>query len=120
MQDNGKGADVFGAGVDYSKGGDDMRADVTSLDWNKFAHGKLEVKVNEKTYDAFIKQCEQRNITWHGGRNVDSPWQLYDEMPSFLKAIAEPPNEHIYILAVDGELKWSYKLYKDLDEYEFI
>ena len=91
-----------------------------SLDWDKFAHGKLEVKVNEKTYDAFIKQCEQRNITWHGGRNVDSPWQLYDEMPSFLKAIAEPPNEHIYILAVDGELKWSYKLYKDLDEYEFI
>jgi len=93
---------------------------VTSLDWNKFAHGKLEVKVNKKTYDAFIKECYQRGFTWYAGRKVDSPWQLYDEMHYSFKAMVEPPSEHIYISVVDGELKWSYRRDKALGEYEFV
>lgn len=92
----------------------------TSLDWDKFAHGKLEVKVNKKNYDAFMKQCEQRGLTWYAGRKVDSPWQLYDEMHYSFKAMVEPPSEHIYISVVDGELKWSCRRDKALGEYEFV
>lgn len=95
----------------------------TSLDWDKFAHGKLEVKVNKKTYDAFMKQCEQR-VFICGGLKEESPWKLFDEMPSFLKAVAEAisgaPGEHIYIAVVDGELKWGGKRVENLDEYEFV
>lgn len=94
----------------------------TSLDWDKFAHGKLAVKVTKKTYDAFIKLCEQRNFTWHCGQKFN-PWKMYDEMPSFLKALTdvrdEAPSEHIYISVVDGDLKWCAKR-TELDEYEFI
>ena len=92
----------------------------TSLDWDKFAHGKLAVKVNKKNYDAFMKQCYQRGFTWYAGRKVDSPWQLYDEMHYSFKAMVEPPSEHIYISVVDGELKWSYRRDKALGEYEFV
>jgi hypothetical protein len=96
-----------------------------SLDWDKFAHGKLEVKVNKKTYDTFIKLCEQRNFTWHCGQKFN-PWKMYDEMPSFLKALIDAidkaPGEHIYISisVVDGDLKWSNNHQEYLDEYEFI
>lgn len=94
----------------------------TSLDWDKFAHGKLEVKVNKKNYDAFMKQCEQRGFTWHDGEKIN-PWELYDEMPSFLKAVAEAISgvlgEHIYISVVGGKLKWCVER-TELDEYEFI
>lgn len=95
----------------------------TSLDWDKFAHGKLQVKVSRKTYDAFMKQCEQRGFTWHDGEKIN-PWELYDEMPSFLKAVAEAISgvlgEHIYISVVGGKLKWSENRDEDLEEYEFI
>jgi hypothetical protein len=92
----------------------------TSLDWDKFAHGKLEVKVNKKNYDAFMKECYQRGFTWYSGREVESPWQLYDEMSSFAKALVDAPSDHIYISFADGNLKWGYKRDKDSDEYKFI
>lgn len=95
----------------------------TSLDWDKFAHGKLEVKVNKKSYDAFMKQCEQRNITWHDGGKYN-PWEMYDGMHPIFKALIDlatgAPSEHIYISVVDGDLKWSSKRDENLDEYEFI
>lgn len=95
----------------------------TSLDWDKFAHGKLEVKISKKNFDAFMKQCEQRNFTWCYGQEAN-PWKMYDEMPSFLKALLDAvdvaPNKHIYISVVDGDLKWSNNHNEELDEYEFI
>ena len=97
----------------------------TSLDQDKFAHGKLAVKVNKKTYDAFIKQCYQRGFTWHNGDKVNI-WKVYDELPPLLKGIIEcataTSGEHIYISAADGELKWYDKRREDLEEeeYEFI
>ena len=95
----------------------------TSLDWDKFAHGKLEVKVNKKTYNAFMKQCEQRNITWHDGGKYNL-WEMYDGMHPIFKALFDlttgAPGEHIYISVVDGDLKWDNKRHENLDEYEFI
>lgn len=93
-----------------------------SLDWDKFAHGKLEVKVNKKTYDAFMKQCEQRGLRWYGGQK-HNPWKVYDEMHPICRALIDlidvAPGEHIYISVVGGELKWCAKR-TELDEYEFI
>lgn len=94
-----------------------------SLDWDKFAHGKLAVKVNKKTYDAFMKQCEQRDFIC-GDLKEKSPWKLFDEMPYLAKAIIEQitgaPGEHIYISVVGRELKWREKRDENLDEYGFI
>lgn len=94
-----------------------------SLDWDKFAHGKLEVKVNKKNYDAFMKQCEQRNITWHDGQKVN-PWELYDGMHPLLQSIIDladdAPSEHIYISVVGGDLKWDNNHDEGLAEYEFV
>ena len=95
----------------------------TSLDWNKFAHGKLEVKVNKKNYDAFMKQCYQRGFTWYMCAQVN-PWKMYDEMRPFVKTFLEfihdAPSEHIYISVADRDLKWDNKRHENLDEYEFI
>lgn len=95
----------------------------TSLDWDKFAHGMLEVKVTKKNYGAFIKECYQRGFTWYRCAQVN-PWKIYDEMrPSvktFLLFIRDVPSEHIYISVADGDLKWDNKRHENLDEYEFI
>lgn len=99
----------------------------SSLDWKKFAAGKLEVKVNKEKFDEFMKLCEERNFKWALDKAATkvNPWKLYDEMPDFLKSICKAfddiPREHLWICFEDeNELKFGTKHKKDVDEYEFV
>lgn len=98
------------------------------IDWNKFAHGKLSVKVNREKYDEFIKMCEVKNFKWNDGMLASkvNPWNLYDDMNELAKAIVnilgDVPDEFIYISFVPNKdaLRWHNKPHEEYDIYEFI
>jgi len=96
------------------------------LDWNKFAHGELRVKVGKEKFDEFMKLCEEKNFRWANNKfaTAINPWKLYDNMPHFLKTFVnlagDMPHEHIWISVEDEVLKFGTKSDEDIDEYEFV
>lgn len=99
-----------------------------SFDWNKFAHGKLEVKVSKENLGEFLKQCEAKKFTWpHGGAATGfDPWEVYEmakgSMRLIMDIIGVIPAEYIWIAfdADDDCLRWGPKHDEDVDEYEFV
>ena len=52
-----------------------------AIDWNKFAHGELEIKVSKDKWDQFMKQCEERNFAWFNAKATSfNPWKAYDKI----------------------------------------
>lgn len=96
-----------------------------TLDWNKFAHGNLEVRVNKNNFDEFMKQCKAKKFAWADGEECN-PWKDFESLSkfdrAFVMAIGAVPGKYVWITfnAEDDSLKWRSKHDEDVDEYEFI
>lgn len=102
---------------------------IPPFDWNKFAHGELEVKVNKENFDEFMKQCKAKNFNWKDVDGADAslnPWQTFEALnptaKAFCAVIGAVPGEYIWVSfdTEDDRLTWSSEHDEDVDEYEFI
>lgn len=97
-----------------------------AFDWDAFKAGKLEVKVNRDNFDKFMKQCQEKNITWSTSESATTvnPWELFDKATELAKAIialaGDEPREHVYVLVKHGYLKFGTKRNEELEAYEFV
>lgn len=99
----------------------------TKLDWNKFCHRKLQVKVNKEKFDDFMKQCEERHFNWenHTLATKFNPWEVFESFPEVVKliicAVNDDPKEFIWVsINENASLIWCSYKEEDLEEYEFI
>lgn len=90
-----------------------------NLDWNKFAHGMISVKVSKEKFPEFMKQCKEKNFTWSNAKDFN-PWKSYLELSPLLALLCPIPGDYIYILVQNDSLKWGTTLIEGAEEYEFV
>lgn len=99
----------------------------TKMDWDKFGHRKLQVKVNKEKFNDFMKQCEERHFNWENDMFATkfNPWEVFELFPEVVKliicAVNDDPKEFIWLsINENASLVWSSYKEEDLEEYEFI
>lgn len=98
----------------------------TTLDWKKFASGKLQVKVNKEKFKDFLKKCEEHNLNWSDDTRATEfdVYEDYDKLPSTAKMMGAilgiAPKNVTWLCVKDGNLRFNFEAEEDVEEYEFV